>query len=73
MARIGLNEYTKLCLTIDVNEPLPRRLFNQKDGIRPNCLLAVLLQRETDADFLGDICLNVDAGMWQNGTKFRTG
>ena len=49
---------------------------HQKDGIRPNRLFAVLLQRETDADFIGDFRLNVDAGTWQNireEWKFKTG
>lgn len=49
---------------------------HQKDGIRPNCLFAVLVQRTTDADFLGDIRVNVDAGTWQSVReewKFKTG
>lgn len=36
----------------------------QRDGIRVNCLFAVLIQRESDAPFIGDFQLVIEAGIW---------
>jgi hypothetical protein len=36
----------------------------QKDGIRVNCLFAVLIQRASKASFTGDFQLGIEAGIW---------
>lgn len=38
----------------------------QKDGIRANCLFAVVLTRESEAPFTGDFQLVMKAGTWYN-------
>lgn len=50
----------------------PNSKIKQRVGVRPEVLLAVLVERDSDAPFRGDFSIDIDAGYWESrGKKWK--